>query len=129
MDAIETGTFYSQRGVEVTVTRVPIPDAPGLVQQLQIQYGLNRRPGTIVWYPDVQRCWPRAQQVVEHFLEDRDNLGRTFLKKLPQRPLETLAVGDLLNGAEGMPQDVETAPPRNEAASTPIPQSMYVYAR
>ena len=109
MDAIEIGLYHSQRGVEVRVTRIPVPDAPHPIQQLQIQYGLSQRPGTTVWYPDVPRCWRSAQRVIDHFIDDRDNLGRSFRKKLPQRVLKTCSGGYPVDGIGGIPGKAEIA--------------------
>jgi hypothetical protein len=90
----ENVTYISPRGVEVTVTRVSTPDAHSSVQQLQIQYGSHQRPGTVVWLPDVPRCWPKAEEIIGHYRHDRDNLGRPFGQRLPQGAVESGSEGD-----------------------------------
>jgi hypothetical protein len=87
--APENVTYISSRGVEVTVKRVSMPDAHSSVQQIQIQYGFHQRPGTVSWLPNVPRCWPKAQEIIEHYRHDRDNLGRSFGRRLPQEATES----------------------------------------
>jgi hypothetical protein len=75
--------FINRTGIEVTVKRIPVADAPKSVRHIQIQYGSHQRPGTVVWLPDVPRCWPRAEQIIDHYLQDCDNLGRKFGRRSP----------------------------------------------
>jgi hypothetical protein len=76
--------FISRTGIEVTVKRIPVADAPNSVRHIQIQYGSHQRPGTVVWLPDIPRCWPKAQQIIGYYCADRDNLGRQFRQRSPQ---------------------------------------------
>ena len=59
-------------------------------------------------------CYPKAQQVIENFLHDRDNLGQPFRQKSPVRAIETVSDGDRGDGADGMPPTVEGGSPRVE---------------
>ena len=79
--APDDGIYTSQRGVPVRVQRVLTPDSPTGAQTLEIRYGDSGRPGTIVWFPDVVRCWDKAQQIIDHYRNDCDNLGRPFSAK------------------------------------------------
>jgi hypothetical protein len=83
LEAPPNASYFSNYGVEVLVKRVPMPDTHGSVQQLQISYGTHQRPGTVVWLPDVPRCWPGAEEIIDHYLQDCDNLGRKFGRRSP----------------------------------------------
>jgi|GEM_PF-6709473 hypothetical protein len=104
MEAPLSAAYASDRRVEVMVKRVAMPDAHSSVRQLQIQYGTHQRPGTVVWLPDVPRCWPKAEQIIDQFLQDRDNLGRPFGHRSLQRALESGSVGDRNTGVVWIPR-------------------------
>jgi len=90
----EDGVFISESGVTVTVERIPQPDCPNRSRLIEIRYGDRKRPGTVVWYPDVPRCWPDAHRIIGYFCDDRDNLGRPFSERSPQEAVESGSGGD-----------------------------------
>lgn len=72
---MDDGTYTSKRGVEVTVRRVPQPDCPYSSQAIEVRYGKGYSPGRAVWFPDAPRCWAKAGQILDFFLEDKTSLG------------------------------------------------------
>ena len=71
-------------------------------------------------------CYPKAQQVIENFLHDRDNLGRPFRQKSPVRAVETWSGGDRGDGAEDIPPTVKGGSPRTgieRALATQVEES------
>ena len=73
-----TGT--STRGKPVTLRRTPMPDSPGDGQQIEIKHGPGGI-GYVAYYPDAATCWPRVEQVLGYFLEDRNTLGNALIVK------------------------------------------------
>jgi len=118
VQAPENATYTSAQGAEVSVKRVPMPGAPESVQQLQIQYGTHQRPGTVVWLPDVPRCWPTAEQIIDHYRHDRDNLGRPFGQRSPQTPAGSGSDGDRDAATPEIPPALENGSDKAEIAPT-----------
>ena len=82
---LANGSWTTSLGATVTVSRVPTPE--GRNPQVQIRYRPRnhiRKQGYphTVWYPDVARCYARAQRVLDRFAQDMDSLGQPMQQSL-----------------------------------------------
>ena len=89
----ESGTHFSRRGVEITVSRIPQPDCPHGSQQVEIRYGRKVRTGLCEWFPDTPRLWPRIADVLSNFINDCDAYGRAIGMKPEKGPLGAVTGG------------------------------------
>jgi len=104
MQVPENHIYTSRRGVPVTVRRIPVPDSPGGAEQLEVRYGKSGRPGTVVWLPDVPRCWRTVHQIIAWFRDDRDNYGKPFVERSRRGPLTDTTSRNRPTGREDIPQ-------------------------
>lgn len=70
-------TYTSAMGRQVRVEKFDTPDDPCDTKQLWVRYHQGGK-GREIFYPDTPRFWPKAQEVVELYRQDIDDLGTPF---------------------------------------------------
>jgi hypothetical protein len=81
------GESLSLKGIPISIKRVQTPDATLGAMTIEIHYGgkgASSHAGRRVWYSDIPRHWPKAIEVLDHYLNDRSNLGVAF-RDVPSR--------------------------------------------
>ena len=81
------GELFSLKGIPISIKRMQTPDAALGAMTIEIHYGgkgASSHAGRRVWYNDIPRHWPKAIEVLDHYLNDRSNLGVAF-RDVPSR--------------------------------------------
>jgi hypothetical protein len=81
------GESLSLKGIPISIKRMQIPNATLGAMTIEIHYGgkgASSHAGRRVWYSDIPRHWPKAIEVLDHYLNDRSNLGVAF-RDVPSR--------------------------------------------
>lgn len=82
---LRSGFYLSRKHVSIAVRRVPVPGATPGTMMLRITYGrLTEKKWNPLHYPDVARINPTVRRVMDHLLNDRDNLGLPLGQPMPK---------------------------------------------